>query len=83
MRISFKTAGLLVKYLPPGSKDRTAALEVASGATPRDVIKKLGMPEDGSYLVIHNGSSVPKAERATLALAEDDSLAIMPPLKGG
>ena len=83
MRISFKTAGLLVKYLPNGAKDRTATLDVAPGATPLDVIKQLGMPADGSYLVIHNGSSVPKAERATLTLADDDNLAIMPPLKGG
>jgi len=83
MRISFKTAGILVKYLPPGSKDRTAVLEVEPGATPLDVAAQLGMPSDGSYLVIHNGSSVPKAGRATLALSEGDSLSIMPPLKGG
>ena len=83
MRISFKTAGILVKYLPPGSRDRSAALEVAPGATPLDVVAQLGMPADGSYLVIHNGNSVPKAERATLALSEGDMLSIMPPLKGG
>ena len=83
MKITFKTAGGLVRFLPPGSKDRTAQLQVAPGATPLDVIKQLGMPEDGSYLVIHNGASVPRAERATLILSEDDSLAIMPPLKGG
>lgn len=83
MRIAFKTAGILVKYLPAGSKDRRAALEVPPGATPFDVIKQLGMPEDGSYLVIHNGASVPKAERASLSLADGDSLSIMPPLKGG
>ena len=83
MRIAFKTAGILVKYLPAGSKDRSAALEVPPGATPLDVIKQLGMPEDGGYLVIHNGASVPKAERASLTLAEGDSLSIMPPLKGG
>ena len=38
---------------------------------------------EGSYLVILNGSSVPKAERASLRLADNDNLAIMPPLKGG
>lgn len=83
MRIHFKTAGSLVRFLPAGSKDRTAQLQVDPGATPLDVIKQLGMPEDGSYLVIHNGASVPKAERASLTLSDEDSLAIMPPLKGG
>ena len=83
MKITFKTAGGLVRFLPPGSKDRTAQIEVAAGATPLDVIAQLGMPKDASYLVIHNGSSVPRAERGSLVLAENDSLAIMPPLKGG
>lgn len=83
MKISFKTAGRLVRFLPPGSQDKTAQLEVAEGATAMDVLRQLGMPEDGSYLMILNGASLPKAERATRALAADDSLAIMPPLKGG
>ncbi len=83
MKISFKTAGILVKYLPAGSKDRTAVLDVPPGATPLDVVEQLGMPADASYLMIHNGNSVPKAERAALTLSEGDNLSIMPPLKGG
>ena len=83
MKITVKTAGNLGKYLPAGSARNLAELEVTDGMTPVDVIKLLGMPEDGSYLVVLNGASVPKAERASRRLAEDDSLAIMPPLKGG
>ncbi|MCH9020200.1 MAG: hypothetical protein IIA73_07540, partial [Proteobacteria bacterium] len=51
MKITIKTAGLLGKYLPPGSAGNDAELEVAEGATPRDVIAQLGMPLDASYLV--------------------------------
>ena len=83
MRINFKTAGRLVRFLPPGSRDKTAALEVAEGATAIDVIRQLGMPEDGSYLVILNGASLPKSERPSRQLAENDNLSVMPPLKGG
>ncbi len=83
MRINFKTAGRLVRFLPPGSQDKTAALEVVEGATVMDVIRQLGMPEDGSYLVILNGASLPKSERPTRKLAENDKLSVMPPLKGG
>ena len=83
MKITFKTAGRLVRFLPPGSGDKTAALDVAEGATTMDVIRQLGMPEDGSYLVILNGASLPRSERPTRALAEGDSLSVMPPLKGG
>ncbi len=56
---------------------------MAEGATPVDVIRALGMPAEASYLVVLNGTSVPKAERASRPLAENDKLAIMPPLKGG
>jgi sulfur carrier protein ThiS len=82
MKITVKTAGNLGKYLPPGSAGNRAELEVAEGATPAEVMARLGLPE-GSYLVILNGSSLPKAERGSRTLAEADTLAIMPPLKGG
>jgi sulfur carrier protein ThiS len=83
IRISIRTAGTLGRYLPSGSAQNTATLDVAEGATPADVMAQLGMPGDGSYLVVLNGKGVPKAERATRCLAEDDDLAIMPPLRGG
>jgi sulfur carrier protein ThiS len=83
MLITVKSSGLLVKYLPAERQGNSAALEVAEGATPAGVIEQLGMPAEGSYLVILNGVSLPQAERRSRALAEGDQLAIMPPLKGG
>jgi sulfur carrier protein ThiS len=83
MRITFKTSGILVNHLPAGSAGNEIELDVADGAGPIDVIRQLGMPEDGAYLVILNGSTVPKAERAGTKLAEGDRLAVVPPLKGG
>jgi sulfur carrier protein ThiS len=83
MRITFKTASTMVKYLPAGSRNHMAEIEVASGATPLDVMTQLGIPTDGVYLVTYNGVSVPTAERPDLHLADNDTLAIMPPLKGG
>lgn len=82
MRIKVKTTGLLGKYLPAGSRN-IAELEVTDAATPLDVIKQLGMPIDGNYLVALNGDVVTKSERETRTLAENDKLSIMPPLKGG
>jgi sulfur carrier protein ThiS len=83
MRITVKATGRLVRFLPAGATGMTAQLEVSESATPSDVIRQLGMPEDGSYLVVLNGASLPSAERASRPLAENDNLAIMPPLKGG
>ncbi len=83
MRITVKTAGLLGKYLPAGSRANLAELDIAEGATPIDVMRMLGMPEDRTYLVVLNGENLPKAQRPRTQLSEDDELAIMPPLKGG
>jgi sulfur carrier protein ThiS len=46
-------------------------------------MRQLGMPMDENYLVSLNGEIVVISERDSRALAEDDHLAIMPPLKGG
>lgn len=83
MRITFKTASGMVKYLPAGSRGASAEITVADCATPRDVMAQLGIPPDGTYLVTHNGAAVPTAQRSTLTLTENDTLAVMPPLKGG
>lgn len=83
MRISVRTGGVLGQYLPPGGENNEASLEVAPGTTARDVMAELGFPAERTYLVILNGTALPKAERETRALAEDDELAILPPLKGG
>ncbi len=83
MRIHLRTGGVLGQYLPAGSEKNRASLEVEPGTTPRDVMEKLGFPAERTYLVILNGTAISKAERETRALAEDDELAILPPLKGG
>lgn len=83
MKIQFKTGGLFVEHLPAGSSGGTAELEVPDGATPIDVMRQLGMPLDENYLVSLNGEVVASSERDTRVLAEEDQLAVMPPLKGG
>jgi sulfur carrier protein ThiS len=83
MKIQFKTGGLFVEHLPAGSTGNTAELDVPDGATPMDVMRQLGMPMDENYLVSLNGEIVVISERDSRALAENDHLAIMPPLKGG
>ena len=83
MRITVRTAGLLGKHLPRGSQENRAEIEVGEGATAADVMTQLGVPLEGSYLISLNGTAIPKAARETATLHEDDTLAIMPPLKGG
>ena len=81
--ITVKTGGLLGEYLPAGGRRNRAEVLVAVGATPLDVMKQLGFPLDEVYLVSLNGQVVPVAERNNQGLSANDTLAIMPPLKGG
>lgn len=83
MRISLKTAGTLARYLPAGSSGNLVQLDIEEGTSPIQLMDRLGMPPEGSYLVILNDTVVPKAERAERRLCEGDRLAIVPPLKGG
>jgi sulfur carrier protein ThiS len=83
MKIQFKTGGIFVDHLPPGTSGSSAEIEVAEGATPLAVMRQLDMPLDENYLVSLNGEVVVISERDTKVLAENDHLAVMPPLKGG
>ncbi len=83
MHITVRTGGLLGQYLPTGSERNQADLEVEEGTTPLDVMTLLGMPGDRTYMVVLNGAAISKVARAQRRLAENDNLAILPPLKGG
>ena len=83
MQITVRTGGVLGQYLPAGGEKNRAGLEIEPGTTPSDVMQTLGFPAERTYLVTLNGSALPKAARESRALAEDDELAILPPLKGG
>jgi len=83
MKLAIRTGGLLGKYLPAGSARNAAEIELPEGTTAAGAIAHLGMPAEGSYLVIHNGAAVPRNARQACTLADGDELAIMPPLKGG
>ena len=83
MQVTVRTAGLLGRYLPAGSAGNEARIEVDSGATPLDVMRRLELPEGDRYLIMLNGQVVPAAQRPSVRLSDGDDLGIFPPLKGG
>ena len=82
MRVQVKVTGILEDQLPPGTGNPTV-LDVGDGATPLDVVRRLRLPAGDRYLIAVNGDVVPQGEQGTRAMSENDSLSIMPPLKGG
>ncbi len=83
MNITVRTAGLLGRYLPPGSAGNEARLDIDGTATPLDIMRRLELPEDQRYLIMLNGQVVPAAQRPSVHLSDGDELGIFPPLKGG
>lgn len=83
MRITVKLFALLSGYLPDGAKDHAAELEVPDGATARDVIERLNLPERLTHLVLVNGVYVAPSEREKARLKAGDVLAVWPPIAGG
>lgn len=84
MKIEFKLYASLGQYLPAAVRqDNRMPLEVAEGATIREIIEPFGLPEKMVHLVLVNGVYVAPEQRMTHALKEGDVLAIWPPIAGG
>lgn len=83
MNVTVKLYASLSQHLPSTARDNIAQIEVADGATPTDIIRALGIPAEHCHLVLINGIFVPPSQRETHALAENDALAIWPPVAGG
>ncbi len=83
MKVTVKLFALLGKYLPPGAADNQAAVDVADGATPAVVMDSLNLPSEYRHLVLVNGYYIEPGKRDSLALKENDVLAIWPPVAGG
>ena len=70
---------MFAAYLPPGSREGVAALDLPEGATVADVMRRLGIPADLTRVVVVNGEDA-APERP---LAPGDEVAVFPPLAGG
>lgn len=82
MRIKARVTGVLEDYLPKGSSN-PMELTVNDGATPMDVVRRLRLAASDRFLIAVNGEVVPQSEQSSRTLGENDSISIMPPLKGG
>lgn len=83
MKVTVRLAGMITGHLPEGSTGDRAEIELAEGATVSALMARLGIPEEGTYLVIVDDVTVPRAVRGTYGLVDGASVAIVPPLKGG
>ena len=84
MTITLKLFASLVDHLPAGARaSHRIDLDVESGATVLDVIRRQGIPEAACAIVLVDGEWVARRDRATRTLSEGRVLAIWPPVAGG
>ncbi len=83
MKVKVKLFASLAGHLPPGAANHTAELRLEEGTCVQAIIDRLGVPEPLAHLVLINGEFVPREQRPTRALAENDELAVWPPIAGG
>ena len=79
MKIEVALYATLSKYLPPGAQNRKAVIEVRDGATVREVLSHLGIPQDLPNILLTNGRQAPEET----VLKDGDVLSVFPPLAGG
>lgn len=77
MQIKVELQAYLTQYSPNGSG--VFDMEVTEGATVQSVIKRLGVPEEMTSVIVVNEEN---GEPETV-LADGDKLTLIPPLAGG
>ena len=82
-KVTLKLFALLGRFLPPGSKANSAAMDIAEGASISDLIAQSGLDQKDCHLVLLNGNFVAADSRAATPLAEGDVVSIWPPIGGG
>jgi len=79
MKIEIALYATLSQYLPPGAEQRKAVIAVPDGATARDVMAQLGIPQDHPNILLVNG----KQAHPDTVVKDGETLAVFPPLAGG
>jgi sulfur carrier protein len=79
VKIEIALYATLSKYLPPGSEQRKAVIAAPDGATAREIMSQLSIPQDHPNILLVNG----KQANPDTVLKDGETLAVFPPLAGG
>lgn len=79
MEITVELFATLTRFLPAGTTGKSTTLRVAEGATVRQVLRGLGVPDEMPFTTLVNG----RHSEADQVLRPGDRLTAFPPLAGG
>ena len=79
MQVDVQLHATLVPFLPPGSRDGVARIDLPDTATIAELIRRLAIPPELSRVVLVNGHDV----EDDAPLHAGDVVDVFPPLAGG
>ncbi len=79
MKIEIALYATLSRHLPAGAKNRKAMIEVQDGATAKEIMTQLGIPQEHPNILLVNG----RQAHGNTPLKDGEALSIFPPLAGG
>jgi molybdopterin converting factor small subunit len=79
MKVQIALYAGLSKFLPAGAENRKATIDVSEGSSVREIIARLGIPDDHPHILLVNG----RQARPETVLQDGETLAVFPPLAGG
>jgi molybdopterin synthase sulfur carrier subunit len=80
VQVKVKLFATLRKYLPEAGSSGAGTVELPEGATIRELVKKLEIPEPLARLVMVDGQHVPDLDQK---LEDGQTVSIFPPVAGG
>ena len=83
MEISVTLFGALRHHLPPGGSFNKCQVSLADGANLADLLERLPVPTDTAYMVLLNDEKVNAENYAEIPVTAEDSVVLLPPIKGG
>lgn len=79
MKLEVRVFSGLEKYIPGATFGQPMEIDVPEGATGRDLLEKLGIPEEQVFTILTNGRHFNLGEK----FLTGDRVALFPPVGGG
>ncbi len=83
MELSVTLFGGLRHYLPAGSSFNKCKIDLDDGASLAELLQKVPVPSDKAYMVLLNDERILDKDYASITIRADDSVVLLPPIKGG
>ncbi len=83
MKVTVTLFGALRHFLPANSGFNKCDIEVDEGASLRQLLAQIPIPDGKPYLVMHNDTRIAPEQYEEIEIQSTDEVVLLPPIKGG